>query len=100
MDIKDSTGIPFVSVMWKDAWADAVASVTLKDVHETHKPEMIWSKGWLLYQDDEGISIASEYCADGSYRGRSFIPNGMIIIIDHVDLTKPKPKRRKKPVPI
>jgi len=85
--------LPLVVVEWDDAWADAVATVTEKDVGETHHAEVIVTIGWLLKQDEKGISIACERCGDGSYRGRSFIPHGMVRSVTPFRLTKPKQKK-------
>ena len=89
----------FVSCRWKDAWADAVEGVTLKDVADKHRPTIMETYGWLLYEDDEGISIAAERCLDRGedyYRGRSFIPKVLIQSITPVKLTKPRTPRAKK----
>ena len=89
----DDTKLPLVLVEWDDAWADATAAVTERDVGDSHKAEVIRTLGWLLKEDDKGVSVAAEYCADGSYRGRSFIPRGMIRSMTHYRLVKPrKPK--------
>ena len=89
----DDTKLPLILVEWLDAWADATAAITERDVGDSHKPEVIRTLGWLLKEDEAGISLACEYCADGSYRGRSFIPKGMVSKVTHYKLTKP----RKRP---
>ena len=89
----------FVNCIWADAWADAVESVTLKDVAEKHRPMMMETYGWLLYEDNAGVSIAAERCidkGDESYRGRSFIPRTLIQSISPVKLTKSRSPRAKK----
>lgn len=89
----------FVSCIWADVWADAVESVTLKDAADKHRPMMMETYGWLLYEDSEGISIAAERCldkGDESYRGRSFILKVLIKTITPVQLTKPRQRRAKK----
>lgn len=87
-------GPDFVIVTWLDAWVDGTGAVTLKDVKETHKPELIQTAGWLLLNDEEGISIANELCSDGSYRGRTFILKGMIKSVTPFNLVK---IRKQKP---
>src|SRR3990167_1320524 len=86
----------FILCQWADAWCDPTAAVTLKDVIETHKPEIIETAGWLLVNDDVGVSLANERCADGSYRGRTFVLKAMVRKITYCDLAKPRPKRAKK----
>ncbi len=89
----NDTKLPLVLVEWDDAWADATTAVTEKDVGDSHRAEVIRTLGWLLRDDEIGISVAAEYCADGSYRGRSFIPRGMVRSMTFYKLTKPrKPK--------
>lgn len=51
---------PFVIVLWNDAWSDATASVTISNAHDTHKPLVMETRGWLLVDDERGVSIASE----------------------------------------
>ena len=97
MDLKIPKDLPFVLVRWRDPWSDAVTSVTLKDVHETHKPELIVTAGWLLLQDEEGVSLACEYCADGSFRGRSFIIASLISSIECVSLVPPRHRKPRTP---
>jgi len=90
------TNPTFISCVWKDAWADAVEGVTLKDVADKHRPTMMETYGWLLHEDEEGISIAAERCIDKGeeyYRGRSFIPKVLILSITPVKLTKPRQKK-------
>lgn len=82
---------PLVKVIWKDA--HGVAGTTALSLHEIpHGAIEITSYGLLLRQDDHGVSIVSEVCADGTYRGYTFVPAGMLISVEPVI----KPKRVKK----
>lgn len=94
---------PFIVCIWKDSWADAVGSVTLKDVHETHKPTIMELRGWLIYEDGEGVSIATERCIDKPaeqyYRGRSYILKSLIQSITTVNISKPRRKKCVSPPP-
>lgn len=72
----------FVIVKWLDAWADGVDDTALDKVHEKHKPLEMETRGWLGLQDEVGVSLFYERQADhSSYRGRTFIPHGMIISV-------------------
>lgn len=83
---------PIVKVLWKDA--HGVAGTTALAIHEIpHGGILITSYGLLLKQDTEGVSIASEVCEDGTYRGYTFIPSGMLVAVDPV--IKPKKPRMK-----
>jgi hypothetical protein len=88
------TDVPFVSVIWLDAWKGATTEVTLKDVDQHHKAFRLMSRGWLLKDDEAGVTIANE-CGlatdDEGYRGLSFIPRGMIESVE--PLIKPRAKR-------
>jgi len=91
---------PYIICIWEDAWGDATTGVTLKDVNDTHKATQMETRGWLLLEDEKGISIATERCLDPGqetyYRGRSFILKAMIKSITPVKLVKP---RKPKPPP-
>lgn len=84
--------ITFVEVKWEDAWGDATVAVFPQDAHEGHKAEVIRTYGWLVLKTDKGVSIFSEKCDDGSYRGRSFIPRAMILSLTPLKLSKPRKK--------
>jgi hypothetical protein len=93
--------IPFVVVSWEDAWGDSTEAVFPNDAHEKHKPFGIQTYGWLLVSDDIGLSVFSEKCDDGSYRGRSLIPRAMIKEVKSVSLTKKRgAPRAKRPVAV
>jgi hypothetical protein len=63
-----------VVVRWNDAWVDGTDPVSLADAAATHKPKVIETLGWILKEDEVGISIANEHYADEeTYRGRTFI---------------------------
>jgi len=65
-----------VSVRWHDAHATATATY---EMHELpHRAIEIVTYGLLLRDDEEGISIASEDCGDGCYRGVTFIPRSLV----------------------
>lgn len=83
--------LPLVVVEWDDAWADSTEPVMLNEVGAEHKPMPIVTIGWLLRDDDAGVSIAPEYYKHAdTYRGRTFIPRGMVRTVTTFRLTKPK----------
>ena len=85
---------PFAVVQWLDAWADAHDSASASDVGIKHKSVAMRTAGWLLADDDNGVSLFSEYCSeDETFRSRTFIPRAMIVNVAVVRLVKPrKPK--------
>lgn len=89
--------LPLVMVSWNDAWIRAEEPVTLPDVAATHKPMLIHTLGYLLREDEHGVSLANEYYdEEGTYRGRTFIPRAMILSVEHHTLTKPRKPRKPR----
>lgn len=87
--------LPLVLVEWDDAWVRADEPITMADVGSTHQPMVIHTLGWLLRDDDKGISLANEYY-DETYRGRTFIPRAMVRKMTTFALTRPRAKREPK----
>jgi hypothetical protein len=84
-------------VVWDDAWGDAHDSATLEDAHMKHRPTVMQTVGWLVIDNEKGVSVFNERCLDQgeeSYRGRTFIPRQMLKSITPV--IKPRQPRRKK----
>lgn len=90
--------LKLVVVEWLDAWVRADEPVTLADVGASHHPEPVTTIGWVLLQDDTGISLANEVY-DGHYRGRTFVPAGMIESITPYKLTKARQPKTKPAAP-
>jgi hypothetical protein len=85
---------PLVEVVWGDAWGEADDEVSLDDVASTHTPTIMHTVGWLVHQDEIGVSIFNEkYDSRPSYRGRTFILASMIKSIT------PLPGQRKRRSP-
>lgn len=87
----------FVVCLWDDAWIDANEPMNMIDVETKHKPLRIKTTGWLLKDDDMGISLAAERYLDATqhdvFRTFTFIPRAMIVSITPVSLSK---KRKPK----
>lgn len=86
-----------VVVKWLDAWADTEGFNTLHGISTSHSPMDIETLGWLLHRDDTGISIANEKSSqDGHpiYRGRTFVPAGMIVSVSPFNMSKPRNPRK------
>jgi hypothetical protein len=93
----------FVEVFWIDAWQDQENFTTLHGVKSTHEPMLVKTRGWLLVDDDMGISLANEDSQqDGHavYRGRSFIPRVNVREVKDVVSRKARKPKIEKPVTI
>src|SRR5947207_2861974 len=78
---------PLVVVEWDDAWTNEMG-VTLEDARASHKPMPVRTIGWLLIDDEVGVSLANEYFDDGSFRGRTFILRCMVRSVTKHTLAK------------
>ena len=95
---RSTVGKPqLVVAVWDDAWADGSDSVTEKDALDKHRPTVMQTIGWLLADDDAGISLFNERCLDQgeeTYRSRTFIPRAMVRSVTPFTLTKPRARRK------
>lgn len=83
--------LPFAFVAWKDA--HCVSGATEMSIHEIpHAAANYVLSGWVLRYDAEGITLASEYSSEGTYRGINFVPAGMIASVQLVKLSPVKQK--------
>ncbi len=89
-----------VLVAWNDAWQDQENFTSAHGISLTHHPMIVETLGWVIQEDDTGISIVNE-CneQDGAevYRGRTFIPHAMIKKVTDFRLVAPK-KMKVKPI--
>lgn len=96
---------PLLSVViWDDAWSSGIEILTLKEVEEKHHPSIMQTLGWVLQDDDRGISIANERCMDKGdecYRGHTFIPRSLIKSVTPFKLSPAKraPRHAKTATP-
>jgi hypothetical protein len=87
----------YVTCVWEDAFADGVDDTTPEQAHERHKPLTMETRGWLLVDDEVGISVFYERCLEPlSYRGRTFIPRGMVKSVEDFP-PKRKPRIKRPP---
>jgi len=90
--------LPLVAVQWTDAHgSSANERLTEADKETQHQPAFMLSLGWLLWQDEKGVTIVSEACiGENEWRGRSFIPAPLIQSITPLAVArKKKPKTEK-----
>lgn len=78
----------FVALTWRDPHgrSDGIS------VHEMpHCPIIVTTYGWLMRQDDAGISIAAEWCSDQTMRQYTFV---LASLIDSIEVIIPLKKVR------
>ncbi len=86
---------PLVIVKWNDAHAGGHEQYDIASV--PHAPMVIQTIGWLLREDEAGISVASELLDSGNYRSYTFVPKGMVVSVTTVN-SPTQSKRRVRQV--
>jgi hypothetical protein len=90
-----------VIIAWLDAWQDQENFSTAHGIRATHEAMPVETIGWLIQDDDVGISVVNEWSTqDGHdvFRGRTFVPRAMVKSVTTYKLTKPrKPKTLVEP---
>ena len=84
-------------VVWYDAKGDSLKQLTLDDVHLFHMPTVMQTLGWIMKDDEKGVTIANERCldvGDETYRSPTFIPRVLVRSVTPFKLSSP-PKRKK-----
>ncbi len=86
---------PFAVVTWRDAHSN-FDSMSVADARQAHKPTIMLTAGWLLIEDDGGVSISPEFCpSDSTYRGITYIPREIIVHVTKHSLTKLRTPRKE-----
>jgi hypothetical protein len=93
--MSDQPDLPLVLVTWNDANVGGDDVVTEDNVKNFHKPTIIHTLGWLVRSDDVGLTVVNEYY-DDAFRGRTFVPAGMVIDVQVYKLAKPRGKGQKQ----
>jgi hypothetical protein len=87
-----------VVVDWLDAWQDQDNFATAHGIASTHEPMPVQTIGWLIQDDNVGVSVANEQSTqDGHdvFRGRTFVPRAMIKSVSPFNLTRPRIRKPK-----
>ena len=89
---------PLVIVVWDDAASSSIEVITDENITKYHVPTIIKTIGWLVMDDDKGVSLCNEsyyeYQGDQpQFRGHTFIPKTLVRSITPFNLSRP---RRKK----
>lgn len=88
------TNKPLVICTWLDAHGTGIGA--LREHELPHEALKIHTIGWLLRDDDKGVSLAAEYCEDGAWRGVTFVPR---VLVESVRAVKKVRAPRKAPKP-
>jgi hypothetical protein len=93
----------FVEVVWTDAYADKpTKAFTVEEVTHADADNLpVITRGWLLRQDEKGVSLAAEvyFNTDDqkwNYRGKTFILKSMVNTIEDWPPVKVKRVRKSK----
>jgi hypothetical protein len=87
---------PFVLVQWEDPNSSSVEVITDENIADFHAPEVMETAGWLLRDDEKGVSVANEiYYEKGKprWRGHTFIVRALIRKVTQVSLAKARKKK-------
>ena len=76
---------PIALVVWDDAHGN---DAMFNDTDVDHKPYRFTSVGFLIRNDDIGISLAREFTEDGVCRDHQFIPRVLIVSMQTMKRTK------------
>lgn len=89
-------------VTWEDAHSPGATVVFSVDdvvgLDDVHTPLQVVTIGWVLRDDEKGITLANEYCGDGDYRGLTFVLRKNIISVHPLSTSRPKKKAPKEPI--
>ena len=84
----------FVCVTWRDPHGTGKASCLYE--HELpHSTVQISTYGWLMREDDKGVSVVGEIIADGSMRDYTFVPKELIDSIEDIHINRGRVRGKK-----
>lgn len=95
--------LKFALVIWGDAH-QTLDQKTMDEVRARHHPDPIHTQGYILIDDENGISVAGELMpatngdTEESYRHLTFIPRGWVIEVQEIKRVIKRKKRGAAPV--
>jgi hypothetical protein len=85
------------AILWEDAHGKATGDFSEEQIaQEFHNAACYTSYGLLILDNEKGITIAMEEADDGTFRGLTFIPRGMIKEVVNLGVPKRKMKRKRR----
>lgn len=86
----------FGFVFWNDAHSlGSTDQVELEDLKKLHGTVPIITAGWIVRDDEVGVSVCSEFLGGTSFRNSTFIPKALVVYVQYLKVSSP---RVKKPV--
>lgn len=85
---------PLVRVKWQDAYSGA-ANRAFEESEIPHEILDVETIGWLLKDDEKGVSLACEYLSDKTWRGHTMVPRPMVISVEPL-VAPPRKRPRSK----
>ncbi len=83
-----------VAVVWDDAHVEPTETLSREQIHDC-VPIQMTTFGLLVRRDNRLVGVAAEQCADGTFRGVTYVPTA--IVKDIISLGRwPKRVRAKK----
>lgn len=83
-------------IRWRDPCSpEATTVVNIKDLSGVHGPMIIETLGWVLRDDDVGISVANEDVGGGHYRGMTFIDKTLVVSNEPMVPIRARVKKQK-----
>jgi len=77
---KISDGLPYVAIVWKDAYTNVSDEVDLADTAGFGRTMVCWDIGWLVRETKEYLVLAVGACPDdNTVRHSNTIPRSMIL---------------------
>ena len=81
----------FAFVLWWDPHSLPSTEVVRDDeLDGLHKSLPMVSAGWVLKEDDAGISIGSEFCGGAEYRNTTHVSRALIVDVRYARVPRPK----------
>ena len=71
-------------LFWADAQASSTDVITENNIATKHKPIVMETIGWVIRDDEEGVSICNERFKEGGelqFRGHTFVPRSLVLKI-------------------
>lgn len=91
---------PLSVVLWLDAHGGSVDDYAEDELNHIHSAKPLSTWGFILKDDEKGITLFHEWSPeDGRWRGRRFIPRGMIVEVIELGMQR-RPRKKKAPTDV